>query len=518
VSNRWLRPQALGGWLAGIPLHPLLVPVYGVLFLYAQNVQLVDLSQVLGPLVLAVISGVVLLALASLLLRNRQRGALLATALAAAFWFAGHVNGLVGVAVEIQLVGWAALAGGAVLLGRLAPARVATFNRGLSVAVAAAVALALLTIVPYGLGPPAGAQAAEPAPTGLTAKRTTERDIYYLVLEDYGSNRALEAGLGFTSDLPGWLEQHGFYVPQGSQANYVRTTLEMASTLNLTYLDEVAQRMGADNTDYRPLYAMIQDNIVGRFLREQGYRFIYLGGWYNPMRSIAVADENLNHDTTTEFGAVLWGTTLLSLLPQAAIPPEDQKHLDANDFMLGQLPEVASMPGPKFVMANILLPHPPYVYDTQGNYVSAADRVGKSEAELMAAQMQYLNDRVKALVSQLLDVPPDRQPIIIVQSDEGPYPARYRADQANFDWASATTTELVTKYGILNSFYLPDEPGQPSDVEQPYQDISGVNTFRLLLSRYFGLDLPLLADRSYTSKSPTLPYDLTDITDRLTGP
>ena len=46
-------------------------------------------------------------------------------------------------------------------------------------------------------------------------------------------------------------------------------------------------------------------------------------------------------------------------------------------------------------------------------------------------------------------------------------------------------------------------------------DMSSVNTFRLVLGAYFGADLPLLPDRSFTSASKLRPYDLTDITDRL---
>ena len=102
-------------------------------------------------------------------------------------------------------------------------------------------------------------------------------------------------------------------------------------------------------------------------------------------------------------------------------------------------------------------------------------------------------------------------------TDEGPYPPRFRADQYAFDWADATTDELVMKYGILNAFYLPAEAGLPAE-PAVYPTISSVNTFRLVLSRYFGLDLPLLPDRSYTSADPRRPYDLTEITDRLRAP
>jgi hypothetical protein len=44
--------------------------------------------------------------------------------------------------------------------------------------------------------------------------------------------------------------------------------------------------------------------------------------------------------------------------------------------------------------------------------------------------------------------------------------------------------------------------------------MSSVNTFRMLLDRYWGADLPLLEDRAWVSKKAK-PYDMTEITDRL---
>ena len=60
-----------------------------------------------------------------------------------------------------------------------------------------------------------------------------------------------------------------------------------------------------------------------------------------------------------------------------------------------------------------------------------------------------------------------------------------------------------------------DEEGDADDGVAPYDTISTVNTWRLIFSRYFGVDLPLLPDRSYVSMSPDRPYDLLEVTDRL---
>ena len=50
-----------------------------------------------------------------------------------------------------------------------------------------------------------------------------------------------------------------------------------------------------------------------------------------------------------------------------------------------------------------------------------------------------------------------------------------------------------------------------------YPAMSSINTFPVVLSTYFEGDWQLLPDRSWTSAGWNRPYDLTDVTDRLTA-
>ena len=70
-------------------------------------------------------------------------------------------------------------------------------------------------------------------------------------------------------------------------------------------------------------------------------------------------------------------------------------------------------------------------------------------------------------------------------------------------------TCLKERYTILNSFYFPD-----GDYEQLYPGISPVNTFRVVMDKYFGTDLGLLEDKTYYSGWTNL-YDFVDVTDRV---
>jgi hypothetical protein len=77
----------------------------------------------------------------------------------------------------------------------------------------------------------------------------------------------------------------------------------------------------------------------------------------------------------------------------------------------------------------------------------------------------------------------------------------------NFD--SAVETCLHERTAILNAYLLPE-----NDNAMLYAEITPVNTFRIVLDQYFGVDLPLLDDRIYFSTWDQL-YLFEDITDQI---
>jgi hypothetical protein len=337
------------------------------------------------------------------------------------------------------------------------------------------------------------------------------------VFDRYGNEEAMLDAAGVENDLPGWLEAQGFTVVRDAHANYGRTTLSLAATLHMTLLDEIATAMGPGSDDATPVHEMLQDHRVGRFLQDHGYRYIHVGSWWAPTKTNRIADENPVLNSQTDFGTLLDDTTLSPTIDElmgAKAPPKHHLlHRAAALFEWNELDRVSREPGPKFVFGHILLPHEPYVFKANGEYSELSEEDSRFLAAGMAAQLSYTNDRIRGLVTQLLSVPEAERPIIIIAADEGPYPERYNRDQMGFDWSQATDEELVTKFGVLQAMYLPGEA--PADAPAPYQDMTVINTFPIVLDRYFGADIPLLPDHSFTSRVWARPYDLIDVTDRL---
>lgn len=505
-----------------IALHPFLLPAYAVLFIYAANMRYAMFGDVLFVTALAVLGSVAVFGLCWLLFRDFGRAALVAGAIVIVFFGYRYIASAVGSdpPAVLLIVIAVAVVGLAVLIALRFPRWVAPINTALTVVSAVLLVFALTRIVPYVTVPSSASLSNETS--GIAATRSTDRDIFYFVFDRYGSNEALEDGFGITdNEIPDWLRDRGFFVAEHARSNYIRTLLSQPATLNLKYLDELVDELGPESSDYRPLVDAFQDHKAGLFLKEQGYRYVHMGNWFGPTATIGIADENWRGSPWSEFDATFFQSTAAPaaadlIAQREQLPQLDQVSAQDARFQFDKLRDLATDPSKDFVFAHILLPHDPYVFDADGNLLTAADVSTLSRDELVAGQLAYTNDQMEDLVESLLAGPDDDDPIIVIQSDEGPYPAAYDENQYTFDWTKATDDEVNTKFGVLDAFYLPDEPDADDGV-QPYDTISTVNTWRLVFSRYFGADLPLLPDRSYASRTPDRPYDLMEVTDRLTG-
>jgi hypothetical protein len=312
------------------------------------------------------------------------------------------------------------------------------------------------------------------------------RDIYYLVFDRYAGLETLQR-YGFDNrPFLDAIRSRGFEVAEGARANYPKTAHSLAASLNMTYLDFLEDARHAPD-DWGPVYGLMSGSRVATFLQERGYEYVHLGSWWGPTAEDPAAD--------------------LNLAPRLRI--EDAgTHRAAALFQLEELQKLAARPGPTFVFAHVLLPHPPYVFDREGNDLPAEVAVTRSRVTNYLEQLRYTNRRILETVDLLLQGPPETDPIILLQSDEGPHPLPYEFDRL-YDWTEAPDLELQEKLGILSAYHLPGVRG----AVYPY--MSPVNSFRLILSRYFGERLALLPDRSYVFRDEEHLYQFWDVTDRV---
>jgi hypothetical protein len=174
-------------------------------------------------------------------------------------------------------------------------------------------------------------------------------------------------------------------------------------------------------------------------------------------------------------------------------------------YKFGRIGKIAEMAAPTFVFAHFLTPHPDYVFESNGDFLTVEETAGRSLKTKYTDQLQATNKMVKSLVDTLL-AHSDSPPIIILQADEGPFPK----GSYSWRWDELTEPERRQKIGILNAYYF---PGGHEDVL--YESISPVNSFRVVFNLYFGADLELLPDRHFVYDW-SQPYVFHDVTDNVT--
>lgn len=516
------RRRAIPSLLGSVPIHPLLAAAYPAVFLFATNAaDQVTIAPLWLPLLLSVGAAAAVLVVLGLLTGSWTRAGLMTTILVVAFFGYGHAWNALSESLDSQWLLIATWVTVALLLLELAW-RWGERARSLTAPLNAMTAI-LLVLNVWGLGTTMVANAAADAPTELSpldlAPPNSEDlpDVYYIVVDRYAGPTALAETYGFDNEpFLRALEERGFAVARHAHANYIKTPLSLASSLQMEYLDpEPLIAEATDGADRGPIHRRLQQPLaVPRALKELGYLYVQLGNWWTPTQTNVDADRTFHFEGQDEFSGALLQTTLLRALSEPHAAPDDpwdwpSMHAN-NQWALARLEEIPAIPGPKFVFAHLVTTHPPYVHDVDGSLNTRAEVAERGDVESYVRQLRYANDRLLGIIDRISAESPDA--VIMLQADEGPFPARYDDEEWGFSWAEATDAELEEKFGIL---YAMRVPGADVEAAGFADDRTPANAFRIIFNARFGTDLPLLPDRTYAHTDLDHFYDFFEITDRL---
>jgi len=311
-------------------------------------------------------------------------------------------------------------------------------------------------------------------------------DIYYIVLDGYGRSDALSEveGIDNTAFLHS-LQQMGFYVAKCSQSNYTRTLLSLASTFNMEYIQSIDPQLTPDQSTSW-LYPYLKHSLVRQQLEQLGYKTIV---FQNPWEAMIWDDAAIVYRSNgsallSPFDYLLLSTTVTRVYLDSAQAKSTQianysNYIDTL-YSLEQLQSVPGIPGSKFVFVHLVIPHSPFVFGPEGEYINIQpyDTVNnlytdENHKRGYTAALTYINRRMLEILPKLIQSSMTR-PIIILTSDHG-------------TGESSTVTEN------LEAFYVPGS-------QTPFYDtITPVNIFRLVFDTYFNGSLGLLPDKSYFS-------------------
>lgn len=493
-------------------IHPLLIAVFPVLFVYVNNIQEIEIQEIFMPLILILGISIVIWITLRIVLKNNVKSALLVSFFLALFFFYGHIYNLTNdLSINDMDIGrhryliipfLSVIVAGSYFFIRTKRKldNVTTITNFIAITL---IAIVIVDMIIYGVENTITYDNILDVNAYENKIQVSQQlnfpDIYYIILDGYGGTSSLKETLGFdNNDFILFLKSRGFYIPKISYSNYPISPSSIAATLNMKYINYLSNETDIKNLDLHPTLNLIKDNSVMKILRAKGYKIISFES------RLVSTNEMKNVDLHTCEDKSLLKNKLLNTVARTSMIGyfvEKWIHQDVRNTTLctfSELPNVMKIEEPTFAFAHIMSPHPPYLFGPNGEYVDPIRQEGLEtweNTEGYLNQLQFTNKKVKELIDKLLES--EEKPIIIIQSDHGTgFSVNYKNPNENM---------VQQRMSNFNAYYLPT-------IENPFPDnITNVNSFRIIFNAYFDDNYELLDDKLYWN-SYFQPYNFTDVT------
>lgn len=388
-------------------------------------------------------------------------------------------------------------------------------------------------------------QYALPANDAITDAAGSEKpDIYYIVLDRYTNNEVLQQQFAYNNNtFTDYLRSENFTVNESAYGHYPYTAMSIASTLTADYTKQYVAPYTNDGVQSRALYHnLIWQSSVVKALKQAGYNYYTIGNWYGTSQKAPLADWEYKWEhLLTVFGntrrlrgieanefvqSPYYRFAQLGNVSWWPFKIQENDHVSDVREQLTTLNTIAKdKPGGRFIFAHILVPHDPFVFNSDGSLspYTGTDDYGKPIKQKYVDQITFINGQIQNFIATVKEKS-NGQSVIILNADEGAYPQFMSStfnsptpndvikdgilDDGNMnDW---NDDWLKMKFGIQQAVYMPKM--QPEDAAH----LSSVNVFRVVLNRYLSYNLPYLPKCQFgLIDGNKYEYDYTDITARF---
>ena len=313
-------------------------------------------------------------------------------------------------------------------------------------------------------------------------------DIYFIVLDEYAGEKTLNDLYSFNNTaFLKQLEERKFQVIKNSISNYNITPISIASMLNINY----PKFQGKDLTDIsmRPIYNLIDTNILVPFFRFHGYDFINNSTFaingqppmaiqpFTKVNTAIIESQTLLSRIQRDFGYLLVKWNIIKRNSR-----DDYTVLNNNTRILNNIKKeaVRNTKTPRFIFSLLTMPHFPYYYDSKGKPYPPSDIVEGTQwlEDHYLEYLLYTNKVIVDLMDFILQNS-RRPPVIILMSDHG------------FRHYSKKVSEAYD-FNNLIANYLPEKYiGKFED------SLSNVSYLRSLLNKLFDQNLAVDKQAKY---------------------
>ncbi len=294
-------------------------------------------------------------------------------------------------------------------------------------------------------------------------------DIYFIILDGYTGFKGLKKYWDFdNNDLKKFLNSNGFFIAENGKTIYKVTNYSIASTLNMSELNFETDNLYAKSS-YLSLANIIKKNIVVEFFSEVGYDFINLSFY-----DIYDTQKFYQDIYFLKSGNIYQSRTIYGHLYEIQNEINaDMAYINLDIFKRLKTMRSAFNEKPKFIYAHIMMPHPPYYFDAEGNKNNSKIANDSKNQMSYLEQLKYTNTLLMETLKSILNHN-ENPPIIVVQGDHG-----FRRFKEN--------NKKDVEFFVLSCYYFPGK-----DYSLLTDSMKTINTFPLILNKYFNHDLQLL--------------------------
>ncbi len=519
-----MRKRKLLSLYKDYPLYLWIVGAIPIVHLYSENLGLVFDNEVIPSLILMLLGTTIAFLATNHWVRNRHRTAFYLGVCSIAFSLSGHVYELVFIPKSLGIWTFMVLSALVLILVPVQRIRIkAVFIQTTSVfnlIMFCLLSLQIISLVTGFVDMSNHAEISEAYTTKYSVQDKVTKvndsllrpDIYYIIPDGYPSDMWLARAMNYdNSAFTAALKDRGFTVADHAQANYGKTLLSLASTLNMRYYD--SNQSPFSDLDF--LRLEIANSAVARQLVEQGYTFIqFMSGYlvpsplaainrdFTPRGSVdvivsesdltgAVYLGNSNEDVhrtqidlfyKKPFIPLYIDTTILRLARSQLeklfhrVDGRSLHNKDPERFLATAeaVTPITSLPEATFTIVHLIKPHGPTVFDEHGAILESNYSPNPEE---FFAEFKFINSRFLWMIDKILEAS-QNPPIIIFQADHG---STY-GDGSTMDGRS-------THFDTYAAYYLP--ASFSIDLPEPY---TLINTFPLILNEVFGTEYELQED------------------------
>ena len=325
-------------------------------------------------------------------------------------------------------------------------------------------------------------------------------DVYYIILDEYGGSETMKYLNYDNSQFYEFLKEKKFIIPEKSMGNYPISQFSIASSLNMEYLSDLSNNVGKNSKSYIPVKEMLYNNPVMKNFKSLEYDIVIVQSSLIPPENYLLVDDIICHNE--EMDSMLLDTVVrASMIGYFVERYDEEKKRDQIKCAFSEIKTIGNNKDkPIFAFIHILLPHPPNIFGPNGESVIPGSSISSEIYDEKIAyidQLKFANKEITKVIEKILDK--NEKSIIILQGDHG--------SGLDVDFKNPDESMMLQRLSILNAYYAPE-----ISKNRFHENITPVNSFRIIFNGYFNGDYKILEDRNYWN-SGDAPWDFHDVTE-----